>query len=153
MMDKSSSQKLLDESSPSVQAHLQIIQAVINRMAGNSSSCKTWCITLVSAILVVIADKGKPDFALIALLPALLFCALDTYYLALEKAFRYSYNSFISKLHAHGISPQDLYNVQPSGRIWGHILKALGSFSIWGFYIPLVCLIIFSRIIVTQETI
>lgn len=78
MMDKTPSQKLLDESSPSVQAHLQIIQAVINRMAGNSSSCKTWCITLVSAILVVIADKGKPDFAFISLLPALLFCALDT---------------------------------------------------------------------------
>ncbi len=33
--------------SPAVQTHLSLIQAVIARMAGNSRSCKTWCITLV----------------------------------------------------------------------------------------------------------
>lgn len=152
-MNQPASLKLLDESSPSVQAHLQMMQAVISRMAGNSSSCKTWCITLVSAILVVIADKGKPDYEYIALLPALLFCALDTYYLALEKAFRNSYNSFVSNLHTFGVTPQDLYTIQSSGRIWSNLLQAVRSFSVWGFYIPLVGLVVISRAIVAHGAI
>lgn len=63
-----------------------IAQAVINRMAANSASCKAWCITLVAAILVIVADKGQPNFALIAGIPAVLFLALDTHYLALKNA-------------------------------------------------------------------
>ena len=57
----------LSETSPSVHAHLSILQSVIQRMASNSTSCKTWFITVVSAILVIVADKGKPNFAFIAL--------------------------------------------------------------------------------------
>lgn len=75
----------LSEDSPSVQAHLSILQAIVLRMATNSSACKAWCISIVSAILVLVADKGKPQHALIALLPTLLFLALDAYYLSLEK--------------------------------------------------------------------
>jgi hypothetical protein len=150
MKTQSTSPVLLDESSPSVQAHLQIIQAVISRMAGSSSSCKTWCITLVSAILVIVADKGKPDYSYLALLPALLFNALDTYYLALEKAFRNSYNSFVSKLHADGVAPQDLYIINPSGNTCSNLLQAVRSFSIWGFYISLVVMIFISRQVVAN---
>ena len=53
----------LSEESASVQSHLQIMQGVIQRMASNSTSCKAWCITIVSAILVLIADKNKPELA------------------------------------------------------------------------------------------
>jgi hypothetical protein len=153
MMNQPAPSVLLDETSPSVQAHLQIIQSVIGRMAGNSSSCKTWCITLVSAILVVVADKAKPDYAYIALLPALLFYALDIYYLALEKAFRNSYNSFVSMLHASGVSPQDLYVIQPTGKMLINQLQAARSFSVWGFYISLIGLIVASRYIVANRSI
>ena len=71
------------EDSPGVQAHLGISQSVIQRMASNSASCKAWCITLVSAILVIVADKGNPQYALIAIIPTALFLILDSYYLAL----------------------------------------------------------------------
>lgn len=71
--------------SVAIQTHLGIIQNVIQRMSSNSSSCKAWCITLVSAVLVIVADKGKSEYAYIALLPTLVFAALDAYYLALEK--------------------------------------------------------------------
>ena len=93
------------ENSQAVQAHLSITQSVIQRMASNSTSCKTWCITLVSAILVVVADKGKPRYALIAVIPTVLFLVLDCYYLALERMFRRSYNSFIDKLHQGEVIP------------------------------------------------
>ncbi|TOP77032.1 hypothetical protein CGH09_17510, partial [Vibrio parahaemolyticus] len=77
-----SEQLSIEPDSPSVQAHLGIIQSVIQRMSTNSSSCKAWCVSLVAAILVIVADKGKPDYAWIAILPSIVFAALDTYYLA-----------------------------------------------------------------------
>ena len=70
----------MNAESPAVKAHLDIMQGVIQRMAANSASCKTWCISLVSAILVVAADKAKPQLVWIALLPTVMFFFLDTYY-------------------------------------------------------------------------
>lgn len=131
----------LNEASPSIQTHLGIIQGVIQRMAGNSTSCKAWCITIVSAILVIIADKGNPNFAWIAILPTVLFAGLDVYYLALEKGFRNSYNSFIKKLHEDVLTTEDLYSVVPEGNPSKLQIEALKSFAVWGFYIPLVILI------------
>ncbi len=90
----------MNAESPAVKAHLDIMQGVIQRMAANSASCKTWCISLVSAILVVAADKGKPQLVWLALLPTLMFFLLDTYYLAFEKGFRDSYKDFVLKVHA-----------------------------------------------------
>ena len=84
----------LNAESSAVQAHLTILQGVIQRMAENSRSCKVWCVTLVSAILVLVARTGEPHHALLALAPALLFLLLDAYYLALERAFRNSYDAF-----------------------------------------------------------
>src|ERR1035437_3852380 len=97
------------ETSGAVQAHLEMSQGLIQRMASNCASSKAWCITLVSAILVVAADMGKRDFAMLAAIPVLLFLARDTYYLALEIRFRTSYNRFIKKLHDGEIEADDLY--------------------------------------------
>src|SRR5437016_4318120 len=104
-------------------------------MASNSTSCKAWCITLVSAILVIVADKGKPRYALIAAVPTILFFLLDTYYLALERSFRRSYNSFIEKLHNGRVVASDLYVVTPYGSVIGTFFSSLRSFSIWPFYL------------------
>lgn len=128
----------LEESSPSVQTHLGIIQGVIQRMASNSGSCKTWCVTIVSAILVVVADKENPSLALVAVFPTALFAVLDVYYLALEKGFRSSYNEFIRKLHVGELKAEDLYSIVPIGNQSHLQFEALKSFSAWGFYLPLI---------------
>lgn len=135
------------DESPSVQAHLSMLQNIVQRMAVNSSSCKSWCITLVSAILVIVADKGKPDYVWIALLPTIIFACLDAYYLALEKGFRETYNDFVKKLHTQELQQSDLYAIQPSGDIMTHQFEAFKSFSVWGFYIPLILLIYITKII------
>jgi len=129
------------ENSQAVQAHLQITQSVIQRMASNSASCKAWCITLVSAILVIVADKGKPHYALISIIPNFLFLTLDSYYLSLEKMFRESYNIFINKLHENKLVATDLYAVSPTGNLWKILPKSLISFSIWPFYLTLFIMI------------
>lgn len=138
-------QNPLTEESPSVQAHLQIMQGVISRMAANSTASKAWCITIVSAILVLVADKSKPEYAFIALVPIVLFSALDSYYLALEKAFRDSYNAFIKKLHDQKICSDDLYSIVPKGSMTRHQVDALKSFSVWGFYVCLAVMVYLSK--------
>ena len=138
------------ESSPAVHAHLGIIQAVIQRMASNSSSCKAWCITLVSAVLVIVADKGKPNYAWIAAIPTILFLVLDAYYLGLEKGFRDSYNSFIEKLHHGRIQPSDLYAVAPSGDVIVQFFASLFSFAVWPFYLTLFLMIYLAKSVVLQ---
>jgi hypothetical protein len=97
---------------------------------------------------VIVADKGKPDFAWIALFPAILFSGLDAYYLALEKGFRNSYNEFIRKLHTRQLTTEDLYAISPTGRSLDLQISALRSFSVWGFYIPLVALVAIARKVV-----
>lgn len=136
------------EESPAVQAHLGIAQSVIQRMASNSASCKAWCITLVAAILVIVADKGKPSYALIAAIPTLLFLVLDAYYLALERCFRASYNEFIDKVHSGRVVASDLYAVVPRGSLVKLLAQSLGSFSIWPFYLTLAVMIWLSMWIV-----
>jgi hypothetical protein len=131
----------IDESSQTVQTHLGIIQNVISRMAANSSSCKSWCITLVAAILVVIADKNNSKLALIAYIPTFLFLLLDAHYLALEKGFRISYNAFVSKLHKGELASEDFYVISPKGNIFLMTLQSMGSFSIWPFYLTLAAMI------------
>lgn len=144
-MSERNDQIVIDGESPSIQTHLAILQNVIQRMASNSSASKAWCVTLVSAILVIVADKSKPDYAYIAMLPTFIFAALDAYYLALEKAFRNSYNSFISKLHSRTLTEFDLYSVVPKGNMSNLQLDAIKSFSVWGFYVSLTVLIIVTK--------
>ena len=125
----------LDPESAAVQTHLTILQDVIRRMAENSRSCKVWCVTLVSAVLVLSAQTGNAQHVWIALVPALLFLALDTYYLALERGFRNAYEAFVRKLHSGELTPGDLYVVKPREAIPKLFLQCLPSFSIWPFYL------------------
>ena len=138
------SKKTVDLDSPAVQSCLTILQGVIGRMASNSAGAKTWCIALVSAIIVVVADKGEPGFVWIALVPVGLFFVLDAYYLGLERQFRDWYNDFIGKLHEGNAEVEDVFIVTPGGGLAGSMkaaLMACGSVSVWPFY-PLLALML-----------
>jgi hypothetical protein len=95
-----------------VQKHLDILQGIIERLAGNASTCKNWCITLVSGAVVLsfTADlKVKPEvvyhlaYALIAI-----FLLLDSYYHALERFFRDQSNALVRSIHEGSFRPADL---------------------------------------------
>lgn len=135
--------------SPSVTSYLTILQGVINRMATNGASCKAWCITLVSAIVVMIADKGKPNYVWISVVPLVLFLVLESYYLALERQFRDVYNDFIRKLHFGTASVDDVFFVAPrSGAAASsfNIFKAACSIAIWPFYGLLALMLLVVRV-------
>lgn len=139
-----------EDNSPCVQSHLNILQNVIQRMASNSTASKAWCITLVSAILVIVADKGKPDYAFIAAIPTFLFLVLDAYYLGLEKGFRNSYNDFITKLHTEKLDTCDLFDVKPKGSAFEIFIEPIFSFSVWPFYSTLFLMIYIMKTVIIK---
>ena len=131
-------QSHLDHESSAVQKHFEAMQGVIQRMAENSRSCKVWCVTLVAATLVLVARTGEPRHALIALIPTLLFLFLDSYYLALERAFIMSQNAFVDKLHMSELISTDIYEIAPTGMGWRLVGRCLfSSVSIVPFYVLL----------------
>jgi len=141
----------LNFESPSVQSYLGILQSVINRMAANSSGCKTWCIALVSATVVILADKGKPEYVWVTAVPIVLFFFLDSYYLGLEHGFRARYDDFIHKLHAASATIEDVFIVTPEASLWETVkatFKACGSISIWPFYGLLALMLVIVRVLI-----
>lgn len=136
--------------SNSVQSYLNILQGIITRMANNSANCKTWCISLVSAILVVIADKNKPSYAWIALIPILLFFLLDSYYLGQERNFRQIYNNFVKELHSGEITTDKLFVLKPPRgmNVVGLLFTSSLSFSVYPFYLILIATVIIARFLV-----
>lgn len=73
--------------------HLKMIQAVINRLAQNSSQAKNWSVAAVTAILAFNSRSAQAITCAVALFPALCFWILDAYYLRQERLFRALYNS------------------------------------------------------------
>ncbi len=133
----------VDLDSPSVQSYLGILQGVITRMATNSANAKSWCIALVSAIVVIIAGKGSPQYVWISVVPIVLFFSLDAYYLGLERQFIVLYNEFIRKLHADDATIDDVFIVKAGSTrtIVKAATKATLSFSIWPFYLLLLAMV------------
>lgn len=73
-------------------AHLQMIQGVINRMAGNSFLIKGWSVTLVAALFALAAAGANPFFVYLAYFPSFAFWILDAYFLRQERLFRRLYD-------------------------------------------------------------
>ena len=135
----------LDVESSSVRTHLKILQDVIWRMAENSRTCKLWCVIIVSASLVLVARADRPNYVLVSLVPLVAFLILDVYYLALERAFRGSYDSFVQKLARGELTTADLYVVKPAGSVPRTFFRSLRSFSIYPFYTALVTAVLVVR--------
>lgn len=120
--------------SPSVIAHINAMQAVIQRMADNSRLCKLWCVPLVSAVLLLVVGLSSGAYALLALVPTLALGLLDAYYLSLEKGFREAYNRFVDRLHRGALDPSEVFVIAPVGPPSKLFWKSLLSPSVWLFY-------------------
>jgi len=73
--------------------HLEMIQAIINRMARNSFMLKGWTITLVTALFALAAKDKTKAYILISYFPAIMFWIMDGYFLWQERLFRKLYDA------------------------------------------------------------
>lgn len=74
------------------QAHLNMIQGVVNRLSQNSFLLKGWTVVLVSAMFALAANKTNAIFVYLAYFPAFAFWILDGYFLWQERLFRALYD-------------------------------------------------------------
>ena len=74
--------------------HLEMTQAVINRLGRNSFLLKSWSMTILVAAMVLIARENLQNsyFVLVLILPIVGFWILDGYFLWQERLFRYVYD-------------------------------------------------------------
>ncbi len=122
---------------PAVHAHLGFLQDVISRMAAGSATAKSWCVTLVTAILVLAFDKDKPDAIYVGVLPILAFMLADAYYLFMEHNFRGMYDGFVSNLHGGTATSDHLFLLKPPAagqHLVGKLLAEVPTISIGPFY-------------------
>jgi hypothetical protein len=120
-----------------VTAHINLLQGIINRLADNSSSCKTWCLTLVGALLSLAGATHVPAIVTFALVPVVIFGFLDTMYLAQEKAYRDLYNRKVDAIRRGSYGREDLFDANARRHI-RHFRDALTSWSIWPIYLSLI---------------
>ena len=82
------------ENGEKVIKHLEMTQAVINRLGSNSFLLKGWSMTVIVTTMVLIAryDMQNPCLVLAVMLPVLGFWILDGYFLRQERLFRQVYD-------------------------------------------------------------
>jgi hypothetical protein len=129
---------------PAVMAHINMIQGIINRLAGASASCKTWCIALVSALLSLAGATNVAALATVSLLPVGIFGFLDLMYLAHEKAYRDLHKHLVVKIRATTYDRTEVFEAGAKPD-WGQTFCALVSWSIWPVYGGLVVLYFAAR--------
>jgi hypothetical protein len=72
--------------------HLEMLQNIIDRIAGNSFSLKGWSVVLVSALFALAAGDSNTHFVYLAYLPSMMFWILDGYFLWQERLFQKLYD-------------------------------------------------------------
>lgn len=78
--------------------HLEMVQGVINRMAGNSFFLKGWMVTLVTAFFSLSDKDENTIYFLLIYIPIFIFWMLDAYYLRQERLYRNLYD-LIRNIH------------------------------------------------------
>ena len=79
------------------QKHLEFIQGVINRLAGNSFLLKGWTVTLVSALFVLAQKNAIKPYIILTYIPVIMFWLLDGYFLRQERLYRKLYDEVRKK--------------------------------------------------------
>ena len=73
--------------------HLEMLQAIITRLAGQSATLKNYTLTLTTAVCGFAISIGTPIVAMLALLPIIMFGILDAQYLRTERRVRRLYDN------------------------------------------------------------
>lgn len=115
-------------------AHLGMLQNVVSRMAGNSASVKTYCISIVSALIGLSAAITKPEIMYFTVPIIIILGLLDAQYLRLERAFRAQYNS----VRKEQLDKEPDFLITPSFVAGSDLWEVFWSWSVWLFYVPLI---------------
>ena len=123
--------------------HLEMIQALINRMSSNSFMLKGWTVTLVAGIFALAAKDADKRFFLVAYIPILIFWFLDAYYLWQEKIYRCLYDEVRLRPNEDVDFDMNTNRIKSSKK--ASFYRTMLSKTVFWFYIPLA---LFSTVII-----
>jgi hypothetical protein len=133
MVNNSGNSPILPADNPAIIAHITVLEGIIARLANNSASCKTWCLTLVAALLSLAGATHSPQMVTAALVPIIIFGFLDVMYLASEVAYRDLYAGVVKAIRDGTYRRERAYDTNARADK-GCILEAIGSWSITPYY-------------------
>jgi lipoprotein signal peptidase len=112
--------------------HLELVSAIVNRMAGASSTAKGWAITIAGAAFGVAAVRDSWYLFVLGIVGLVAFGVIDGLYLHNEKKFRDLYDAIV---HHNSIAP---LSMDTSGLPVRSKNRSYLSWSVFGFYVPLI---------------
>lgn len=119
--------------------HLELIQAVIVRMAENSFRSKLLTVIITTILFALAAATTKPIFVFLSMFPAIAFWGLDAYSLWEERLYRTLYDNVRSS--ATNVEPF-LFSVEEykaEVRPWVNTLFSPRIFAFHGAVIITIC--------------
>lgn len=117
--------------------HLDMIQGIVNRMAGNSFMLKGWTVTLIAGVFALASKDVDECYFGIAYIPILIFWGLDSYYLQQERLYRSLYEK-ITNTEEKDIDFSLKASLKEFDDKENHYLNSLFSKTEMFFYFPLV---------------
>lgn len=96
--------------------YIEMLQNNIERMAGNSANCKSWLVTILSALMALQGSiNALNGWTLLGILPILLFWYLDVFYLHLERGMRNRETIFLNMFRDKDFEKyeENLFNFKP----------------------------------------
>jgi len=114
-----------------VHKSMDLLQANLARMCRLSNTCKAWCITLASAVLLFAIKEQQRDMLVVLLLPVGLFYVLDAYYLSVEREFQALGRALAEKVRSETVQLRDVFAISTS-KGWARLLLlAKAMFCSW----------------------
>jgi hypothetical protein len=113
--------------------HLEMLQALVTRMAGYGAAFKSYCIIVTTAVIGFAFTLHRPGVAALALLPVVAFGVADAQYLRVKRRFRDVFN--LVRKESWDALPSFDINLQNAPA--QSFLGAATSQSIIWFYAPL----------------
>ena len=113
--------------------HLEMIEHVIERMSQNSFALKGWVMTLVVAICALAANGSEQKFAIVSVIPIIVFWFLDSFYLQRERRYRALYDSVLEGTVNRSFS-MDIAGIKTKK---SNYMRCLFSVAEWVFYVSM----------------
>lgn len=122
--------------------HLELIQGVITRMAGNLFYLRGWVITLVAGVLALLSQiSGDVLPFLLVILVMIISWIYDGYFLSLERTYRDLYNK-VRKLNAKEVDfSMDITEFKKYKK--NTVFFCMLSSTLLFFYVPLIACAIY----------
>ena len=131
--------------SSAVQAHVQMLQSIIQKMNDNSKQCKQWCVAIQSIIVGLNKEGMSVGILFCSILVSLLLMCQDAGFLAFSRDFRKQQQEFINHVNnSNDLFEKEVFSIKrlDGCKRFCAFLSAISSPFVFPYYMSFVILMI-----------